>query len=90
MKMRMKWVSGVVLCGLCAQRVGTSGHDGSGYQRSCTGSRRAPAQLPAMDWRSMTLFTPVSRTIAKIFIVRGGKIVWSYDDPAARARSATW
>ena len=83
----IKWAGMAVLlgvsCGLCAQAPAVAGTDGAVATEG-----RAPAVLPGRGLAQHDFVYAGESHDRNIFIVRGGKIVWSYDDPAARARSA--
>jgi hypothetical protein len=86
MKMRMKWVSGVVLCGAVAAQAGwaQAGTTAAGTSAAAQAAGRAPAQLPGNGLAQHDFVYSGESHDRKIFIVRGGKIVWSYDDPAGK------
>jgi hypothetical protein len=51
---------------------------------SAPGEGRAPAQLPGKGLAQHDFVYSGESHDRRIFIVRGGKIVWSYDDPAGK------
>ena len=81
----IKWAGVVVLlgvsCGLCAQAPAVGGAGGAAAVQT---AGRAPALLPGNGLAQHDFVYSGESHDRKIFIVRGGKIVWSYDDPAGR------
>ena len=79
----IKWAGvGVLLgvtCGLCAQAPAVAG---AGSAAAVTTAGRAPAVLPGKGLAQHDFVYSGESHDRKIFIVRGGKIVWSYDDAA--------
>ena len=57
---------------------------GQAARRRCQTAGRAPAVLPGNGLAQHDFVYSGESHDRKIFIVRGGKIVWSYDDPAGR------
>jgi len=81
----IKWAGvGVLLgvtCGLCAQAPAVAG---AGSAAAVTTAGRAPAVLPGKGLAQHDFVYSGESHDRKIFIVRGGKIVWSYDDAAGK------
>ncbi len=81
----IKWAGVFVLlgvsCGLCAQAPAVGGAGGAAAVQT---AGRAPALLPGNGLAQHDFVYSGESHDRKIFIVRGGKIVWSYDDPAGR------
>jgi len=79
----IKWAGAVVLlgvsCGLCAQTPPVGGAGGT-----VSPEGRAPAVLPGRGLAQHDFVYSGESHDRKIFIVRGGKIVWSYDDAAGK------
>jgi outer membrane lipoprotein-sorting protein len=77
----IKWAGIAVLlgvsCGLCAQVPAVAGAGGA-----ATTAGRAPAVLPGRGLAQHDFVYSGESHDRKIFIVRGGKIVWNYDDAA--------
>jgi hypothetical protein len=69
-----------VCCGLNAQPPGTAGPVAAATQTE----GRAPAILPGKGLAQHDFVYSGESHDRKIFIIRGGKIVWSYDDPAGK------
>jgi hypothetical protein len=67
---------------LCAGAQGVPATASSGSGVAVAG--RAPAQLPGNGLAQHDFVYSGESHDRKIFIVRGGKIVWSYDDPAGK------
>ena len=80
----IKWAGVVVLlgvsCGLCAQAPAVGGAGAA----AATAVGRAPAVLPGNGLAQHDFVYSGESHDRKIFIVRGGKIVWNYDDPAGK------
>ena len=81
----IKWAGVVVLlgvsCGLCAQAPAVGGAGGAAAVQT---AGRAPAVLPGNGLAQHDFVYSGESHDRRIFIVRGGKIVWNYDDPAGR------
>jgi hypothetical protein len=81
----IKWAGVVVLlgvtCGLCAQVPAVGGAGGAAAVQT---AGRAPAVLPGKGLAQHDFVYSGESHDRKIFIVRGGKIVWSYDDAAGK------
>ncbi len=81
----IKWAGVVVLlgvsCGLCAQAPAVGGAGGAAAVQT---AGRAPAVLPGNGLAQHDFVYSGESHDRRIFIVRGGKIVWSYDDPAGK------
>jgi hypothetical protein len=81
----IKWAGVFVLlgvsCGLCAQAPAVGGTGGSAAVQN---EGRAPAVLPGNGLAQHDFVYSGESHDRKIFIVRGGKIVWSYDDAAGK------
>jgi hypothetical protein len=67
-------------CGLAQAQTGTA-PDGAAFV-STTG--RAPATLPGNGLAQHDFVYSGESHQRRIFVVRGGKVVWSYDDPAGK------
>ena len=71
MKMRMKWVSGVVLCGAVAAQAGwaQAGTTAAGTSAAAQAAGRAPAQLPGNGLAQHDFVYSGESHDRKIFIV---------------------
>jgi len=81
----IKWAGMAVLlgvsCWLCAQAPAVGGAGGAAAVQTVG---RAPAVLPGNGLAQHDFVYSGESHDRRIFIVRGGKIVWSYDDPAGK------